>query len=62
MFFDEHRVLYDWIDLDKDDESRQLVEEMHQGKRRVPTIVFHDGSVLVEPSDDELAGKLGLKP
>ena len=33
---------------------------MNQGKRSVPTIAFPDGSVLVEPSNAELAKKLGL--
>jgi hypothetical protein len=28
--------------------------------RVIPTIVFADGSVLSEPSDAELAAKLGL--
>jgi thioredoxin reductase (NADPH) len=29
--------------------------------RRIPTIIFPDGSLLVEPSNEELARKLGLK-
>ena len=31
------------------------------GARSVPTIVFPDGSVLVEPGDRELGAKLGLR-
>lgn len=31
------------------------------GKRIIPTIEFSDGSILVEPSNAELADKLGLK-
>ena len=34
---------------------------MNDGKRIIPTIVFADGSTLVEPSNAELAAKLGLK-
>ncbi|MBI3360493.1 MAG: hypothetical protein HY023_05215 [Chloroflexi bacterium] len=33
----------------------------NDGKRFIPTIVFEDGSFLVEPSSAELAKKLGLK-
>jgi hypothetical protein len=33
---------------------------VNQGRRIVPTIIFPDGSILVEPSNAELAEKLGL--
>jgi thioredoxin reductase (NADPH) len=36
------------------------VETVNQGKRVVPTIVFPDGSIVVEPSSAELSEKLGL--
>ena len=31
----------------------------NDGKRIIPTIVFEDGSILTEPSNQELARKLG---
>ncbi|MCH7761144.1 FAD-dependent oxidoreductase [candidate division TA06 bacterium] len=39
----------------------RFVEGVNQGKRKVPTIVFEDGSFLIEPSNEELAKKLGLQ-
>jgi len=57
---DRHSIPYQWIDIDRDPQARAFVEEVNRGFRSVPTIVFPDGSVLVEPSDDELGGKLGL--
>jgi thioredoxin reductase (NADPH) len=60
-FFGEHRVAYDFIDIDGDAEGVRIVEEANQGKRIIPTIFFPDGSVLVEPSNAELAEKLGLQ-
>lgn len=33
----------------------------NDGKDVIPTIVFDDGSVLVEPTNAELAKKLGLQ-
>ena len=36
------------------------VEEINNGMRVVPTIVFPDGDVLIEPSNANLAEKLGL--
>ena len=36
------------------------VERINGGKRIVPTIICPDGELLTEPSNDELAAKLGL--
>jgi thioredoxin reductase (NADPH) len=60
-FFGEHRVVYDFIDVEVDAEGLQIVEETNKGKRIIPTIFFPDGSILVEPSNAELAEKLGLQ-
>ncbi len=51
-------VTYDWIDITNDAEARAYVEKVNKGNRSVPTIVFPDGSVLVEPSNAELEKKL----
>ncbi len=60
QFLGEHRLQYDWVDIEQDPEAMAYVEEINQGKRIVPTIVFPDGGLLVEPSNAELADKLGL--
>jgi thioredoxin reductase (NADPH) len=60
-FLGEHRIPYDWIDIEEDQQAQRYVEEINNGKRIIPTITFPDGSILVEPSDAELAKKLGLR-
>lgn len=55
---DELEVPYTWIDIDKDYEARKFVQEVNNGYRSVPTIVFPDGSMLVEPSNEKLREKL----
>ena len=60
-FFGEQRVPYVSIDIERDAEAMALVEQVNQGKRVIPTIIFPDGSILVEPSNAQLAAKLGLK-
>jgi len=60
-FLVEHRVPYDWIDIDQDPEGLRFVEKLQHGGRTIPTIVFKDGSYLLEPSNDVLARRLGLK-
>jgi thioredoxin reductase (NADPH) len=50
-----------WVDVEQDATALALVERVNQGKRIIPTIVFGDGSTLIEPSDAELATRLGLQ-
>jgi len=60
-FFGEQRISYTNIDIEQDPEAVVIVERINDGKRRVPTIVFPDGSFLTEPSNAELAEKLNLQ-
>jgi thioredoxin reductase (NADPH) len=60
-FLGEQRIAYDWTDIEQDTRGRRFVEQLQNGGRTIPTIVFGDGSHLLEPSNDELAKKLGLK-
>ena len=57
-FLDGRRVAYEWHDVDLEPDARSYVEGIHHGPCRVPTIIFLDGSMLVEPSDAELGRKL----
>jgi thioredoxin reductase (NADPH) len=59
-FFGEQRVHYEYIDLDHQPDGISEVERINNGMRSIPTIIFPDGSVLVEPSNLQLAAKLGL--
>lgn len=60
-FLGEQRAHYNWVDVEQNAEGLALVEKVNNGKRIIPTIVFGDGSMLVEPSNAELAAKLGLQ-
>lgn len=60
-WLEEKRVKYQFIDIDQNDKARKYVEKVNKGMRSVPTIVFEDGSILVEPSNEELGKKLGLR-
>jgi glutaredoxin-like protein len=55
---DQHQVRYEWIDIAQHTNAAAYVERANGGMRRVPTIVFPDGSILVEPSNAELARRL----
>ena len=60
QFLGEQRVPYDWVDIDLVEEARDYVQSVNDGKQIIPTIVFEDGSILVEPDNSELALKLGI--
>jgi thioredoxin reductase (NADPH) len=60
-FFGEQRIHYDFVDIEADDDGMATVERVNNGKHIIPVIVFEDGSNLVEPSNAELARKLGLQ-
>jgi len=55
---DREGVEYAYVDVEADAEAEQRVRELQDGARRIPTIVWDDGSFLVEPSDDELSARL----
>jgi len=57
---DQHQANYHYIDIEMDDAARSYVEEINRGYQSVPTILFPDGSVLVEPSSSALAQKLAM--
>src|ERR1700684_4633237 len=60
QFLASHRVPYEWIDLEEFPEKTADVEARNDGKRITPTIVFPAGTFLAEPSNDELADRIGL--
>ena len=62
QFLGEQRIPYNWVDIDQDEEARSYVQQVNSGRQIIPTIVFEDGSVLVEPSNAEMAAKLGISP
>src|SRR3954453_7614896 len=61
QFFGEQRVHYDFVDIEDDAAAMAYVEEVNDGKQVIPVIRFEDGSLLVEPSNADLAEKLGLQ-
>ena len=60
-FLGEQMVHFKWVDIEQDEQGRAYLEQINHGKRIIPTIVFSDGSFLVEPTNAELGRKLGLQ-
>ncbi len=51
-------IPYEEIDIDFDKEAYKKVSELQNRKPRIPTIIFEDGTYLVEPTDVELLEKI----
>ena len=60
-FLGEQFISFRWVDIEQDMAGEAYVLEKNNGKRIIPLIEFQDGSFLVEPTNAELAKKLGLK-
>ena len=58
QIFTKLKISYEWIDIDKDKSAAAYVEKINGGFKSVPTIVFPDQSVLVEPGNADLEKKL----
>jgi mycoredoxin len=56
-----HNIPFTWIDIESDAQALEYVKAVNHGSHSVPTIVFPDGSVLVEPGNAELEKKLTAK-
>jgi glutaredoxin-like protein len=53
-----HNIQFTWYDIEEDEQALAYVEGVNGGYQSVPSIVFPDGSILVEPSNAELEKKL----
>ncbi len=60
-FLGDQRIPFEWHDIEVDPDGVRVVQERNAGNNVIPTIVFPDGSHLSEPTDEELAEKLGLE-
>lgn len=59
-FLEKNDVDYHFINIDDDKKGETFVKKTNNGLKSIPTIVFTDGTILVEPSNKELSTKLGL--
>ncbi|MGH2635545.1 MAG: FAD-dependent oxidoreductase [Actinomycetota bacterium] len=60
-FLGDQRVPFEWHDIEVDPDGVRVVQERNNGNNVIPTIVFPDDTHLAEPSNEELAEKIGLE-
>jgi mycoredoxin len=54
---EDKKVAYLLVDIGRDNEAFLFIEKLTR-RVKIPTIVFPDGTLMVEPTDSELARKL----
>jgi mycoredoxin len=54
----ESKVPFTELDVTNDEKARAFVRGINNGNESVPTIIFPDGSILVEPGNSKLSEKL----
>ena len=59
-FLSRNRVPYEWVDVEADAAARTLAESLAGDLKRLPIVIFPDGSHLIAPSTFELASKAGM--
>ena len=57
FFMKRNKISFREIDVNSDKKAEAFVKELNNGNRSVPTIIFPDGSMMVEPSTEELEEK-----
>lgn len=60
-FLSRSQIPYQWLDIEQNDEARELVESFNRKEHQLPIVFFPDGSVLINPDITELAEKAGLQ-
>ena len=56
-FFNANHITFLQIGIEADEKAREFVARINHGFYSVPTIIFPDGSVMIEPSGRELREK-----
>jgi thioredoxin reductase (NADPH) len=60
-FLSRNHVPYRWLDVTAGPETLKLLEDRQLDPQQLPVVLFADGTVLVDPEPDELAGRVGLR-
>jgi thioredoxin reductase (NADPH) len=60
-FLSRNQIPYVWLDPEKNDEAIQLLERYKLNDRKLPAVLFPDGTSLVQPNQTELAERIGLR-
>lgn len=55
-------VPYQWLDIEQNEEAEGLLQLHQLDRKELPAVFFEDGSILSNPSVQEVATRVGLQP
>lgn len=61
-FFAVNLVPYQWLDIEQNEEAETLLGLHELDRKQLPAVFFEDGSMLSDPSVQEVATRVGLQP
>ncbi|GAX38300.1 response regulator [Nodularia sp. NIES-3585] len=59
-FLASHHIPYQWLDIESDEGSK-LCTDANADDLKLPLLIFPDGSYLLQPTNIQIANKIGLK-
>ena len=60
-FLSRNQVPYVWVDPERDGQAFNLLSRYKLDDTRLPAVLFPDGTALVQPTQQQLAEKVGLR-
>ena len=60
-FLSSNHVPYRWLDVAAGPEALKLIEDRQLNPQKLPVVLFADGTVLVDPELEVLAGRVGMR-
>jgi thioredoxin reductase (NADPH) len=60
-FLSRNHVPYRWLDAAASDDAQKLLQERSLDPEVLPVVLFDDGSALVDPEQEMLAARVGLR-
>ncbi|MBI5034699.1 MAG: FAD-dependent oxidoreductase [Chloroflexi bacterium] len=60
-FLARHLISYQWLDVDKDEQARAIVDLQPEGAKKLPVVMMPDNTTLVAPTLRELAAQVGMQ-
>jgi thioredoxin reductase (NADPH) len=60
-FLARNLVPYQWLDIERDDEARELLVQARLAEADLPVLLFPDGAVLARPAQQQVAERVGLR-
>ena len=63
-FLTRNQVPYQWLDVesaDRDSEVRRVLDSIPADERKLPVVLFPDGTRMAEPDQSAVAAKIGLQ-